>query len=117
MICGQYIDIAIPVKNDAIWGEMPWLPMLEATEANDCPGCTNIGQTDCPSEAVAFGSMKPMPALFSAERKESLVGSACAGAATVTAVATPTNVTVRLRFALFTVATLVYSGHIDNTVR
>jgi hypothetical protein len=59
-----------------------------------------------------------MPALVSALRKElSVIGSACAGAATVTAVATPTRVTVRYRFDLFTVATLVYSGHIDNTVR
>ena len=58
-----------------------------------------------------------MPALVSAERNESsVVGSACAGAATITAVATPIKVTVRLRFALFTGTTLVYSGHIDNTV-
>jgi hypothetical protein len=55
--------------------------------------------------------------LVSAERNElSVVGSACTGAATITAVATPTKVTVRLRFALFTGTTLVYSGHIDNTV-
>jgi hypothetical protein len=46
-----------------------------------------------------------------------LAGSADAGDASVTAVATPTKVTVRLRFALFTGTTLVYSGLIDNTVR
>jgi hypothetical protein len=58
-----------------------------------------------------------MPALLNAERNElSVIGSACAGAATVTAVAIPTNVTVRFRFALFTGTTLVNSGHIDNTV-
>src|ERR1700738_291496 len=59
-----------------------------------------------------------MPALVSAPRKLlSVRGSACAGAATVTSVATPTKVTVRFRFALFTGTTLVHSSHIDNTVR
>jgi hypothetical protein len=59
-----------------------------------------------------------MPALVSAERNElSVRGSACAGAASVIAVATPTKITVVFRFVVFTGVTLVYSGHIDNTVR
>jgi hypothetical protein len=57
-----------------------------------------------------------MPALLSALRKElSVVGSADAGAASVTAVATPTKVAVIVDFALITEETLVHNGHIDNT--
>src|SRR5690349_10516388 len=59
-----------------------------------------------------------MPASVSALRKLLLVtGSADAGAARLSAVATPTKVTVEYRFALFTETTLVDSSHIDNTVR
>ena len=117
IICGQYIWIAIPVKKAARSGLMPLSVTLDYTDAMVLPGSTSIGQIDSPSEVVAAGSLKPMPALDSASRNEvSVVGSACAGAAIVTAVATPTKVTVRLRFALFTGATLVYSGHIDYTV-
>src|SRR5690242_15647462 len=59
-----------------------------------------------------------MPASVSALRKLLLVtGSADAGAARLSAVATPTKVTVEYRFALFTETTLVDTSHIDNTVR
>ncbi len=58
-----------------------------------------------------------MPALLSALRKVlSGFGSAEAGAARVTAVATPTKVAVRVRFAFITDATLDYNSHIDNTL-
>ena len=43
--CGQYIDIAMPVKNAATSGEMPLSAMVVATEANDLPGSTNMGHT------------------------------------------------------------------------
>jgi hypothetical protein len=58
-----------------------------------------------------------MPALVSALRKElSVMGSAYAGAASVTAVAAPTKVAVSVRFALITGETLIHNGHIGNTV-
>ena len=58
-----------------------------------------------------------MPALVNAERNElSVMGSADAGAASVIAVAAPTRVTVKVRFALITEETLNDNSHIGNTV-
>ncbi len=53
IICGQYIEIAMPVKKDAIPGLMP----LSATVGRDLartflPGSTSIGHTRSPSCAV-----------------------------------------------------------------
>ena len=45
IIDGQYIEMAMPVKNAAMSGEMPLFPTLDATPANDLPGSTSIGHT------------------------------------------------------------------------
>ena len=111
----------MPVKNAAMSGEMPLLPTLEATEANDLPGPTSTARYRL---AQCGGGIRVVVADSGGRRQrgeEGVVGlgsALCGGAATVTAAATPTSArTAHLRFALFTVATLVYSGHIDNTVR
>ena len=59
IIDGQYIDMAIPVKKAAMFGEMPLgaAPTLEATEANDLPGSTSMGQIDWASATVLAGSL------------------------------------------------------------
>ncbi len=40
---GSTSEIAMPVKNAAMSGEMPLFPTLDATQANDLPGSTSIG--------------------------------------------------------------------------
>ena len=43
IICGQYIEIAMPVKNDAMPGEMPLSATVVATEANVLAGLDQHG--------------------------------------------------------------------------
>lgn len=58
IIWGQYIWIAMPVKNDAISGDIPLLPRIwDATDAKFFPGSTSIGHTSCPSWTAAPGSL------------------------------------------------------------
>lgn len=81
--CGQYIEIAMPVKKAATSGGIPLSATCEYTLAKDLPGSTSIGHTDLPSATVSTGLLNPTPAPVSADRKASSIGSACAGAATV----------------------------------
>ena len=116
IIDGQYIDMAIPVKNAAMSGLMPLLETVEYTEARFLPGSTSIGQIDCPSFSVLAASPYPMPASFNALRNVVSTGWADAGAARQNASAGPARVMAIVRFVLITGETLIDNSHIDNTL-
>ncbi len=83
---GQKIEIARPVNIVAGPSGRPISSAtLAATSATSWPGCANIGQTCCPIDVAVAGSMPVRPMVPRSERNWSVLGSACAGAASAAA--------------------------------
>jgi cyclopropane-fatty-acyl-phospholipid synthase len=92
-IAGQNMAIAIPVNRFAPPSDMPPTSATFAvTSAAFCPGSDSIGQIDWPMATALTGSPGATPALVSAARNASPLGSAWAGAeSTMAAVNTPAD--------------------------
>src|SRR5688572_1922753 len=95
---GHRNEIARPVNMFAPPSDIPVeSATLAATSAAFWPGSDSIGQTDWPTATRLAGSVvPPRPALLTAFRNASVVGSACAGAANSDAVAArPADTAIR----------------------